>query len=88
MSFQIYWVAYTDNFNTSIRSFQWKLGSVVEKVSKMQFKCTDGSDEQAGTVDKRVFILLNAAPSDSTRTRNFFKEALISMFGALSQTFY
>ena len=47
----------------------------------MQLRCTDGNDEQAGTVDKRVFIVLNGAPSGYTRSRKNFKEALILMFG-------
>ena len=62
---------------------------MIEKVSKMQFRCTDGNDEQAGTVDKRVFILLNGAPYGFTESRNFFKKGLISMFWSLLlQTFY
>ena len=39
----------------------------------MQFWCTDGNDELAGTVDKRAFILLNGPPYGYTGIQKFFQ---------------
>ena len=35
-------------------------GSVIEKVSKMQLRSTDGNDKKAGTVDKKFLYFLMA----------------------------
>lgn len=57
-------------------------GSIIENVSQLRMRCADGSNTEIGTVDKRVFILLNGPPSGYRKTRKFLKAALISMFGS------
>lgn len=57
-------------------------GSVIDVVGKHRLRSKDGTDEEVGTNDKRVFIQLNGPPSGYKGTRRFLKAALLSMYGS------
>ncbi len=51
-------------------------GSVIDVVGKHRLRSKDGSVEEVGTNDKRVFIQLNGPPSGYKGTLRFLKAAL------------
>lgn len=56
-------------------------GSVINYVSDKRTRADDGSIDEIGTIDMRVFISLNGPPAGYKSVRKLLKTALIKKYG-------